>query len=203
MPNPQARLYAPATERNRAPILTVLQAVLPERGTVLEVASGTGQHVAFFAAHFPRLVWQPSDPEPLHLESIAAWCAEAGAANILPPIAVDAAAEQWQVPRADAIVCINMIHIAPWRACLGLMAGTGKLLPEGAPLVLYGPFKQAGRHTAPSNEAFDQALRAQDPAWGVRDLEAVERAAEAQGLVLEQALPMPANNLSLILRKGR
>ncbi|MBW4697681.1 MAG: DUF938 domain-containing protein [Aphanocapsa lilacina HA4352-LM1] len=203
MPNPQDRLYAPATERNRAPILTVLQAVLPERGTVLEVASGTGQHVAFFAAHFPRLVWQPSDPEPLHLESIAAWCSEAGVANVLASIALDAAAEQWQISQADAVICINLIHIAPWRACLGLMAGTGRLLPEGAPLVLYGPFKQAGRHTSPSNEAFDQSLRAQDPAWGVRDLEAVERAAGAQGLVLEQALPMPANNLSLILRKSR
>ncbi|BAC91814.1 DUF938 domain-containing protein [Gloeobacter violaceus] len=201
MPDPQARLYAPATERNRAPILTVLQTVLPEEGTVLEVASGTGQHVAFFAAHFPALIWQPSDPEPLHLESIAAWCAEAGAANILPSIALDAAAKQWQVPRADAIVCINMIHIAPWQACLGLVAGAGRLLPEGGPLVLYGPFKRAGGHTAPSNEAFDQSLRAQDRTWGVRDLEGVEQAAEAQGLFLEQVIPMPANNFSLILRK--
>ena len=192
--------HAPAAERNREPIVAVLRQVLPPTGTVLEVASGTGEHAAWFAAAFPRLLWQPSDPDPDAIASAAAWRAESGAANLLPPLRLDAAAAEWPVERADAIVCINMVHISPWSATEGLMRGAGRLLPPGAPLVLYGPYRRAAVPTAPSNEAFDASLKARNPAWGLRDLEAVAAEAEANGLALERVVEMPANNIVALFR---
>lgn len=201
---PDARLFYPATERNRGPILAVLERVLPPAGTVLEIASGSGEHAAFLAPRFPGLVWQPSDPEPACLASIAAWAETARTSNLRPPLALDVTAADWgeaeEIPIA-AILCINMIHISPWRAAEGLLAGAGRLLPAGAPLYLYGPFMRQGRHTAPSNAAFDQSLRAENPDWGVRNLETVAEAAAAAGLALDQVVEMPANNLSVVFRR--
>jgi len=195
-----ARLYAPATARNRAPIHDVLRQHLPSRGHVLEVASGSGEHAVHFAQAFPALLFQPSDPDPDARASIDAWSAKLGLPNVRSAIALDATAEAWPIEAADAVLCINMIHIAPWAAAEGLVRGAARVLPPGGVLYLYGPFKRGGRHTAPSNEAFDRSLRLQNPAWGVRDLEAVAELAGAQGFsppVIEQ---MPANNLSLVFR---
>ncbi len=194
-----ARKHAPATERNRAPILEVLRRVLPPQGLVLEVASGTGQHAVAFAEDLPHLTWQPSDPDPDLRASIRAWSAVANLTNLRDPLDLDAAARDWPLDRADAIVCINMIHIAPWPAGLGLLDGAARLLPAGAPLLLYGPFMRDGRHTAPSNAAFDDSLKARNPAWGVRDLGKVERA--ATGFTLAEVVEMPANNLTVVLRR--
>lgn len=193
------RLHFPATSRNADPILDVLKGVLPERGTVLEVASGSGQHVAYFAGHFPNLTWQPTDLDPAHRRSIAAWTRDLD--NVLAPKALDAAGDDWPLDAADAVVCCNMIHITPWGAGLGLLAGAGRVLSQGGVLFLYGPFQIGGTHTAESNARFDAGLRAQDPSWGVRDLDEVATAAESHGLTLEQSIPMPANNLSVIFRK--
>ncbi|MFW6051324.1 MAG: DUF938 domain-containing protein [Myxococcota bacterium] len=195
------RRHAPATARNREPILGVLRRVLPDGGTVLEVASGTGEHACFFAAALPELEWQPSDPDPAARASIAAWAADAGLANLRHPLALDAATHPWPVGRADAVVCINMIHIAPWSACEGLMRGATRVLPDGGVLVTYGPYRIDGVHTAPSNEAFDASLRSRDPTWGVRDVADVARIADEAGLRLEERIPMPANNFSLVFRK--
>jgi hypothetical protein len=178
----------------------VLRDVLAERGTVLEVASGTGEHVVHFAAAFPQLAFQPSDPDPDALASIEAWRAEAGLGNVLAPVRLDAAADEWPVDRADAILCINMVHISPWAATVGLMRGAGRLLPEGGPLVLYGPYRRMGVPTAPSNEAFDESLRSRDPEWGLRKLEDVTAEAQANGLALERIVEMPANNLTAVFR---
>ncbi|MGZ8284261.1 MAG: DUF938 domain-containing protein [Allosphingosinicella sp.] len=191
---------APATERNRAPIAAVLREVLPERGTLLEIASGTGEHAVYFAGLFPRLLWQPTDPDPEALESIRAWREEAGPENLLEPLLLDATAEAWPVASADAILCVNMVHISPWAATRGLMRGAGRLLAAGAPLVLYGPYRRRGVTTAASNEAFDNALRARKPEWGLRDLEAVEAEAARHGLGLERIVEMPANNLTVLFR---
>jgi SAM-dependent methyltransferase len=196
------RRSAPHVARNAGPIAEVLARALPARGLVLEVASGTGEHAACFARAFPGLDWQPSDPEPAALRSIAAWREAEGLPNLLPPVALDAAAPDWPVARADAILCINMIHISPWAAAGGLLRGAGRLLASGAPLILYGPYRQAGVATAPSNEAFDESLRARDPAWGLRELEEVVAEAGANGLVLEEVVPMPANNLTIVLRRA-
>ncbi|WP_043202038.1 DUF938 domain-containing protein [Paraburkholderia acidipaludis] len=196
-----SRLSAPAAERNAAPILDVLQAVLPAHGTVLEIASGTGQHAAYFAAALPHLFWQPSDADPRARASIAGWRAQTGLANLLAPLDLDVMREPWPIAAADAIVCINMIHIAPWEAALALMQGAGTRLATSGVLMTYGPYRRSGAHTAPSNEAFDADLRARNPAWGVRDMEAVETLAEAAGLVCEARVPMPANNFSLVFRK--
>lgn len=193
------RRHAPATVRNREAILAVLRDVLPATGTVLEVASGTGEHAAFFASALPALNWQPSDPDAEARASIAAHCAEI--ANVASPLALDAAASDWPIDRADAIVCINMIHIAPWAATLGLMAGAGRLLRAGAPLVLYGPFLVANTPTAPSNRDFDASLRARDVAWGLRDLDEVTAIAAENGLKREAVIAMPANNLSVVFRR--
>lgn len=193
--------HAPATDRNREPILSVLREVLPARGLVLEIASGTGQHAAAFARAFPGLVWQPSDPSEAALASIAAWRDEAGKGNLRPPIALDVE-QPWPVNQADALVCINMIHIAPWTAARALLAGAGRILPEGAPLYLYGPYRVRDRPTAPSNEAFDASLRARDPRWGLRWLHEVEAEARRAGLALERTVDMPANNLSVVLRRS-
>ena len=196
---PDARRSAPAVQRNRAPILDVLRRVLPPRGLVLEVASGTGEHAAWFAPALPGLTWQPSDVDPVSLASIAAWCD--GLASVRPPLVLDATEERWPLATADAIVCINLIHIAPWAACDGLLRGAGHTLRPGGVLVLYGPYRVDGSHTAPSNAAFDDHLRAQDPAWGVRDLEAVVELADRHGLAHRETVPMPANNLSVVLAR--
>ncbi|WP_342150308.1 DUF938 domain-containing protein [Methylorubrum sp. SB2] len=195
-------LFAPATARNGAAILDVLRAVLPPAGTVLEVASGTGEHAVRFAAALPHLRWQPSDPDWRALGSIAAHARPAALPNLLLPLELDACAEAWPVARAEAVVCINMIHIAPPAATAGLLAGAGRLLPEGGPLVLYGPFRVSGVHTAESNARFDADLRMRDPEWGVRDLEAVLATAAGHGLHLSERIAMPANNLCVVLRKG-
>lgn len=192
--------HAPATVRNRDAIAEVLRGVLPDGGTVLEVASGSGEHVIHFAQTFPALRWQPSDPDPAALRSIAAWTAEADLTNIVPPVLLDASADAWPVRAADAILCINMIHISPWDATLGLLRGAARLLPADGLLYLYGPYVQHGVETAPSNIAFDQSLKERNPAWGLRDVADVEVAAGAQGFRLEAIEPMPANNLSLIFR---
>lgn len=196
--------FAPAADRNRDAILAVLQRVLPSSGTVLEVASGTGQHVAAFASAFPSLRWQPSDPDAEARASIAAWRGDAGVANLDAPLTIDVTQPNWEdgLPEAiAAIVCINLLHIAPWGACEGLMRGAAAALPDGAPLYLYGPYKRGGHHTAPSNAAFDQSLRAQNPAWGVRDLDEVSAAAAAHGLRRDDVVEMPANNLSVVFRR--
>jgi hypothetical protein len=195
------RRSAPHVARNAGPIVEVLRGVLPARGLALEVASGTGEHVVHFAREFPQLLWQPSDPEPAALRLIEAWRGEAGLFNLLPPMALDARRDDWPVGAADAILCINMVHISPWAATAGLMRGAGRLLAAGAPLYLYGAYFQAAVETAPSNLAFDADLRARNPEWGVRDLEAVAAEAEQNGLRLDEVVPMPANNLSVVFRK--
>jgi SAM-dependent methyltransferase len=194
-----ARRHAPATERNRDSIAAVLAAELPASGLVLEIASGSGEHCAAFAERFAALQWQPSDLEEAARASIADWCE--GLPNVLPPLALDAAAESWPIAAADAILCVNMVHISPWEATLGLMAGAGRLLAPGAPLILYGPYRQRDVPTAESNAAFDVSLKARDPRWGLRDVEQVSAAASAQGLMLQRIVPMPANNLSLVFRR--
>ncbi|WP_424814634.1 DUF938 domain-containing protein [Roseococcus sp. YIM B11640] len=195
-----ARRYAPAAARNREPLLEVLRGVLPGAGTVLEVASGSGEHAVHFAAALPDLTWQPSDPDEGARASIDAWASETGLANIRPALALDAAAWPWPVERADALLCVNMIHIAPWGATLGLLRGAAAILPRGAPLVLYGPYIRAGVATAPGNLDFDASLRARNPAWGLRALEDV--AGAAQGFVLDRVAEMPANNLTLVFRRS-
>lgn len=199
---PEAKRHAPATARNRDAIADMLSASLPVSGTILEIASGTGEHIVHFAGAFPQLLWQPSDHDVLGLDSISAWSTEAGLPNLLPPVLIDASAPDWPVAKADALLCINMVHIAPWAATQGLMAGAGRLLPKGVPLILYGPYIVPGVETAPSNLAFDANLRAQNPNWGLRDLAEVEALAAAHGLLLDKQIEMPANNLSLIFLKG-
>ena len=191
--------HAPATERNRDPILAVLRGVMPTSGLVLEVASGTGEHVRYFAEALPGLDWQPSDPDPDARTSVAAWCD--GPPNVRPPLLLDATAAEWPIDHADAILCINMVHISPWTATEGLFAGAARLLPPGGPLYLYGPYRRASVSTAPSNEAFDTSLKARNPAWGLRQLEDVIALAEANRLAFERWLEMPANNLSLVFRR--
>lgn len=195
----EAKRYAPATERNRDHIVAVLRDLLPQQGTVLEVASGTGEHAVHLAAAFPHLTWQPSDYDAAGLASIAAWAAESGLSNIRPPVRIDASAETWPIARADAVLCINMVHISPWSATLGLLAGAARILPENGLLYLYGPYRQLGVPTAPSNEDFDLSLKARNPQWGLREVEDVADA--AAGFALVQIIPMPANNLSLIFRR--
>lgn len=192
------RQHAPATQRNREPILAVLDRVLPETGLVLEIASGTGEHATYFAPQLPGVVWQPTDADPAALQSIAAWTAELGATNVRPPLVLDVTAPTWPVESADAIFCANMIHIAPWEATLGLVRGAGRILPAGGLLVLYGPFMIDHRHTAPSNAAFDESLRSRNPAWGVRDLGDIAEAARSHGLALLERVEMPANNFTVV-----
>lgn len=191
------RRFAPAAARNRDPIRDVLRGLLPKCGLVLEVASGSGEHALHFAAAFPALTFQPSDPDPENRASIDAWAA--GTPNIRPAIGLDAASPDWPIAQADAVLCINMVHIAPWAACQGLVRGAAAL---DAMLILYGPFRLEGRHTAPSNAEFDESLRARDPAWGVRDLEAVAALAAAQGYAPPEVIPMPANNLTVAFRRA-
>lgn len=195
--------HSEAAERNKAPILEVLRAHLPSVGRVLEIASGTGQHVVHFAAALPALRWQPSDPAADRLEAIRRRCADAALANVEPPLSLDVCAHPWPaLGDVDAVVCINMIHIAPAAATLALLRGARVVLGPvaGRPLVLYGPFREDGRHTAESNAAFDRSLRAQDPAWGVRDLGEVTTLAADEGFERQAVLRLPANNLAVVFR---
>jgi len=207
--------FSPAAERNKDPILQVLKAVLPASGTVLEIASGSGQHAAYFTPKlFPRH-WIPSDPQPELRRSIMAWRSDEPCHELHPPLDLDVVAQTWpveddrltqtigavQIPPVSAIANINMIHISPWEACLGLMAGAQRILPPGGVLFLYGPYKQGKQHTAPSNAAFDENLRSRNPAWGIRDQEAVTEAARNVGLTLTEVVPMPANNFSLVFSR--
>ena len=194
-----ARQHAPATARNREPILAVLRRLAPPQGTVLEVASGSGEHAAHFAAALPGLVFQPSDPDPGRRASIDAWCE--GIPNVRPALALDAAHGTWPAGPFDLLLCCNMIHIAPWAAAEGLVAGAGRVLATGGILLLYGPFRRQGVQTAPGNEAFDADLRARNPAWGVRDLEAVDALARAAGFGAPEITEMPANNLCVAWRR--
>jgi SAM-dependent methyltransferase len=202
VPDPgDVRLFAAATQRNRQPILEVLSRVLPGSGRVLEVAGGSGEHATWFAQHLRPLVWQPSDPDPACRRSMAAHAAVAGIATLAVPLDLDASAADWPIERAEAIVCINMIHISPWEAAEGLVAGAGRILPPGGVLYLYGPYLRDGHPTASSNAAFDASLRASNPDWGLRHVEAVVEAAVPHGLVLSEVVEMPANNLSLIFTR--
>ena len=195
------RLRAPSAQRNRDAILAVLAATLPSSGLVLEIASGSGEHAVHFAGALPGLSFQPSDPSPEAVASIAAWAGESGLGNILTPLVLDATAPDWPLAAADAILCINMIHIAPWAATEGLFRQAGRLLKPGQPLYLYGPYRRADRPLEPSNAAFDESLRSRNPAWGLRELDAVAALGAANGFGAPEIVEMPANNLSVIFRK--
>lgn len=201
MSPPDARLHSAAANRNRAPILEVLTRHLPTTGTVLELASGSGQHIVHFAQHLPRLHWQPSDPDRECRASIEAWCADAGLANVRPPLALDACEHPWPIADLSAVLAINLIHIAPWPVTDAVFRGAAQSLEADGLVYLYGPYRIAGRHTAPSNEAFDTSLRERHPEWGVRDRDAVLAVAHTHGFELVEQVSMPANNLSLVLRR--
>jgi SAM-dependent methyltransferase len=196
------RRSSPSALRNRDPILAVLRRVLPSRGLVLEIASGSGEHIVHFARDWPALEWQPSDPSAEARASIAAWIASEGLPHVHAPIDLDAASAVWPVARADAIIAINMVHISPWAATVGLMAQAGRILPTSGVLFLYGPYRQAGVPFAESNAAFDADLRRRDPAWGIRDVADVAAEAALNGLVLDEVVAMPANNLSLVFARA-
>ena len=201
-----SKRYAPATERNREAILAVLQDCLPDQGTVLEIASGTGQHAVFFSQHLTPRYWLPTDLDPTNLASIAAWREEADAANLLPPRQLDVRDPLWAVDDdlpapVSATVNINMLHISPWSCCEALFSGAAEVLNQCAVVMLYGPFKRDGLHTALSNAAFDEQLQSQDPEWGVRDLEAVVDVAMQRGFACQRVIEMPANNLSVVFDK--
>ena len=197
-----SRDFAPAAERNKEPIREVLATTLPPAGVVLEVAAGTGQHAVHMAGAFPHLSWKPTDLDPDACDGIRAGCDEAGLENLLEPCVLDVRDDDWPVQGADAIVCVNMIHISPWASCEGLMAGAGRLLGDGAVLFLYGPYRVDGELVPESNVSFDESLRRMDPAWGVRELRNVEAEAAKHGFGLEQLVAMPANNYSVIFRKS-
>jgi SAM-dependent methyltransferase len=200
-PTSSDALTSPSFLRNRDPILAVLTRVLPEGVTVLEIASGSGEHTVYFAAALPSLLWQPTDLDQVALRSIAAHRAVARLPNVRPPLQLDASARSWPVEHADAIVAINMLHISPWRAAEGLMAGAGRVLRPGSVLYLYGPFRENGVHTAPSNAVFDESLRTRNPEWGVRDVADLTELARVHGLSFAERVGMAANNLSLIFRR--
>lgn len=198
-------VHSAAADRNKQPILKVLQHVLPARGAALEIASGTGQHAAWFAAALPNWTWQPTEAEPGMLPVIAGSIAQAGLANVLPPLLLDVMAPRWPSQggafaqqRFEAIYCANMLHISPWATCAALMQGAARHLAPGGVLITYGPYFEEDVPTAPSNLAFDESLRARDPAWGIRRLEDVAAQARRAGLILRQRHAMPANNLLLI-----
>jgi len=195
------RRSAPAVARNREPIADVLGEWLPESGVVLEIASGSGEHALYFAQRFPALEWQPSDVHPDALASIEAWRATVGLANVREAIAIDSAAPDWPIERADAVLSINMVHISPWASALGLIAGSARVLAAGAPLILYGPWLKDDIPTAPSNLAFDADLKRRDPRWGLRRVENFAQAALATGFELAETRQMPANNLMLFLTR--
>ncbi len=190
-----------APQRNRGPILEELRLVLPQRGTVLEVASGTGQHAVAFARGLAPLRWQPTDPDPVHRASIDAWRAEEGLENLLPALELDVLQDHWPVERVDAVVNINMIHIAPWEATEALFRGARSVLTSGGVLFMYGPYQLNGAHTAPSNAAFHRSLQERNPQWGVRDLNEVKAVAHRAGFAFEKRVEMPANNFSIVYRR--
>ena len=196
---PDVKRYAPATERNRDVIAETLAHLLPTEGLVLEVASGTGEHAVHFARRFPALTWQPSDPDPIALASINAWRADSNAPNMRPAMLLDASAD-WPITQADAVVCINMTHISPWAATVGLLRNVARLLPPSAVLFIYGPFNQRDVPLAQSNAAFDASLRQQNAEWGLRYVDDIAEEAYRSGLHLDSVIDMPANNLSLIFR---
>jgi hypothetical protein len=193
--------FSEACQRNWAPILDVLERILPPSGTVLEIASGTGQHAVRFAAALPELVWQPTDPGPEARASIEAWAIEFEVPNLKPPLDLNVMEKPWPIARADAMVCCNMIHIAPWEACLALFAGAQEVLSSGSPLYLYGPYFIEGQPIAPSNLEFDESLRSRHPEWGVRQLDKVCAVGSERGFELAELVPMPANNFSVIFRR--
>ncbi len=197
----EVKRHAPATQRNRDAITSVLADILPESGTVLEIASGTGEHIVHFAAAFPNVHWQPSDYDQAGVASIAAWRAETGLTNLLPPVQIDASASDWRIEKVDAILCINMLHIAPWKAVQGLFAGAGHRMARGAPIYLYGPYLEADVEAAESNLAFDLSLRSRNPEWGLRDKDAVIALGQSNGFRFDRRVEMPANNISLIFRR--
>lgn len=199
--------HAPAADRNKEPILEVLKGCLPNHGTILEIASGTGQHAVHFIRNLPNHYWQPSDPNGDSRNSISAWWWEVQLNNILPPLDINTQDDIWSVEKiilplpVSSLVCINMIHISPWESTIGLMKGAARILPSDGILYLYGPYKVKGKHTAPSNELFDITLKSQNPKWGVRDLEDVKKMASDHGLTFVKTVDMPANNLSVIFKK--
>lgn len=197
----EAKRSAPAALRNRGPIADVLREWLPDEGQVLEIASGSGEHAVHFARTFPHLEWQPSDRDSAALESILAWRAESGLPNLLEPVEIDAASPDWPVRRADALLSVNMAHISPWEATLGLLAAARRLLAPGAPLIFYGPWLKGDVPTAQSNLDFDADLRRRNPSWGLRRVEDLEEAAWRKGLALADWRFMPANNLMLLFRR--
>ena len=200
---PDGALASPASVRNAEPILKLLRAHLPKSGRVLEIAAGSGQHAVTFSSALPGLEWTPSDPSPDARASIAAWAAQSGSDNLQPPLALDCMNEAtWPEGPFDAVLCINMIHISPWAATEGLMKLAERVLPRpGGLLYLYGPYREAEVPLAPSNQAFDASLKARDPAWGLRDRDAVVALARSHGLALTLRTEMPANNISLLFRR--
>jgi SAM-dependent methyltransferase len=198
--NHEART-APAAARNREPILHVLRDCLPPSALVLEIGSGTGEHAVWFSSALPTLTWLPTDQDPEALKSIAAWREQARLANLLPPLLLDASAKTWPIAQADAVVAINIVHIAPWATAQGLIAGAARVLTSGGLLYLYGPFREAGVHTSPGNAAFDADLRSRNPSWGVRDLDEITAFASLHGFEPPSKVAMPANNLSVMFRR--
>ncbi len=192
---------APAAARNHEPILRVLRDHLPRAARVLEIASGTGEHAVWFSRALPEVIWQPTDLDPEALRSIAAWRDGTDQPNLLPPLPLDAAADAWPVATADAVVAINMIHIAPWTATLGLVAGAARVLSQSGVLFLYGPFREGGVHTGAGNAKFDADLRAREPSWGIRDLDDIAALVSLHGFTAPDRIAMPANNLSLVFRR--
>jgi SAM-dependent methyltransferase len=200
---PDGARTSPATARNRQPILEVLRPRLPAGARVLEVASGAGEHAMFLASALPGVSWRPTDRDPEALASIAAWRTAAGPLNLAAPIRLDAAdLSSWPAGPFEAVVCINMVHISPWAATEGLMAGAARVLASGGRLFLYGPYVEAGVETAPSNLTFDESLKARDPAWGLRDLAEIKAQAPANGLGFAERIAMPANNLIVVFEKA-
>lgn len=199
---PGGQRHAPATMRNREAIAEVLRDILPDRGTILEVASGTGEHAVYFGQNFPHLIFQPSDPDPACCQSIAAWTGREAVPNVLPPLQLDAQAVRWDVPQPAAILCINMVHISPWESSIGLFEKAGKLLDPGAPFYLYGPYLRDDVETAPSNMDFERSLKSRNLRWGLRDVADMDALATRTGFVRESLIEMPANNISLIYRKS-
>jgi len=197
----EARQHSPAAERNAGPILAVLQRYLPDTGRIVEIASGTGQHAAHFAAAFPRADWQPCDIDPNALASIRAWRGEVATPNLAEPIELDVHWRKWPIAQADGLVCINLLHIAPWTATQGLFEGASHIVTAGAPLLTYGPFRVGGAHVADSNTRFDAELQRRDPSWGVRDIEAVAEVGRANGFEPMETIVMPANNRMLAFRR--
>ena len=196
------KFFSPAAERNKAPFAQVLKTILPETGLVLEVAGGTGQHAAFMAAHFPNLQWQPAERQERELSSMREYRAEAELENFLEPLQLDVFDDPWPIDQADALVCMNMIHISPWEATLHLLKGASQVLSSGAPLILYGPYRRQDQPTAPSNESFDESLKSRDPSWGLRQLEEVASEAEARDFELNLIQAMPANNLTVVFLRN-